>query len=157
MREIRINAPGAGEWIMERLGGIFTAKLDHSFSTHDGDRILGGFVVTWFLGGSLTVHMASQDPHWCTRELLWMIFHFAFEQLGVYKMITPIASDNASVASMDMRAGWNLEAVIKDAYKPGVHMLILTMTKVDCPWLDYKPKQWKPGDQLLITHPAGSA
>lgn len=143
MTEIRINAPGAGEWIMGQLGGIFTPKLDNTFSSHDGDRILGGFVLTWFLGGSLTVHMASQDKHWCSRELLWLVFHYAFEQLGVHKMLTPLSSQQHEIIAMDMRAGWGLEATIRDAYEPGHHMLILSMTKDTCPWLRYKPKRWQ--------------
>jgi hypothetical protein len=144
MSDIRIDEPGAGEWIMSRVNGVFTPGSDHSFSSHDGDKILGGFVLTYFIGGSITVHMASQDKRWCSRDLLWLVFHYAFEQLGCYKMLTPLASDMHEVIDMDMRAGWVFETIIRDAYAPGKHMLILGMTKEICPWLKHKPKSWVP-------------
>jgi hypothetical protein len=145
MRRILIDEPGAGEWIMGQLSGVFHPQYDHSFSTHRDDRILGGFVMSHFIGGSMSVHMAAQDKHWCSRELLWLVFHYGFEQLGCFKMLTPLASDMHDVIRMDMRAGWALEAIVRDAYAPGKHMLILSMTKETCPWLKYKPKQWAPG------------
>jgi len=142
--DIRINEPGAGEWVMEQLHAHFTPKWDNSFTSHDGDRILGGFVLTHFLGNSVTVHMAAQDKRWCSRDLLWLTFHYGFEQLGCHKMLTPLPSDRHDIIAMDMRAGWGLEAVVRDAYKPGVHMLILGMTKATCPWLKHEPRIWVP-------------
>jgi hypothetical protein len=147
MHDIRINEPGAGQWIMGRLGGKFTPGFDNSFSSHEGDRILGGFVLTAFLGGSMTAHMAAQDTRWCSRELLWLVFHYGFEQAGVYKMLTPLPSDDHKIIAMDMRAGWQLEATIRDAYGLGRHMLILSMTKETCPWLRYKSKLWVPANK----------
>jgi hypothetical protein len=143
-RDIRINEPGAGEWIARQLGTHFTPGWDNSFSSHDGDRILGGFIATHFLGGSMTCHMASQDKRWCSKDLLWLLFHYGFEQLGVHKMLTTLPSNQYDVIAMDMRAGWGLEAVVRDAYAPGVHMMILGMTRDTCPWLKYEPRIWVP-------------
>jgi hypothetical protein len=144
-REILIDAPGAGTWIMDRCQGVFRQDMDHSFSTHDDSgKILGGFVLCQYLGASMSVHMAGEDKHWCNRELLWLVFHYAFVQLGCTKMIAPVQSDNYAAISQDLRAGWHLETVIRDVYAPGVHMMVLTMAKDTCPWLDYKPKTWMP-------------
>ena len=143
-RDLRIDDPGAGTWIMDRVGGPFNERWDHSFSSHDGDRILGGFVVCCFMGNSMTVHMAGQDKRWCSKDLLWLMFHYAFEQCGCHKMLTPLPSNRYDAIAMDMRAGWGLEACVYDAYAPGVHMLILGMTRDQCPWLKYKPRVWMP-------------
>src|SRR5215510_1662195 len=110
MREVRINDPEAGPWIMGQLGAAFMPRFDNSFSTWLDGKLLGGFVLTWYLRGSITCHMAAQDKRWFTRELAWLMFHYAFKQLGVYKMLTPLASDEHRIIAMDMRAGWNLEA-----------------------------------------------
>jgi RimJ/RimL family protein N-acetyltransferase len=145
MKDIRINSPGAGDWIMGHLhAGKFTPGWDNSFSSHEGDRILGGIVLTCYLGGSMTAHMASQDKRWFSRELAWLTFHYAFEQLGIHKMLAALESDNHKILAMDMRGGWQLEATIRDAYGLGRHMLILSMTKDTCPWLRYKSKLWQP-------------
>jgi hypothetical protein len=146
-REIRINAPGAGEWIMKHVEGYFSPGWDHSFSTHIGDEILGGFVVGGYLGASATVHMAAQAIAWCSRDLLWMTFNYAFKQLGCHKLFAPVRSDNHKALEQDIRAGWQIEAVLRDAYAKSVHMIVLSMTEETCPWLSIHPQGWQPGDQ----------
>lgn len=141
-REILIDAPGDGEWIMQRVAGVFVPRTDHSFATHRDGQILGGFVVGSYFGRSMTVHMAGEDKHWCSRELLWLIFEYAFNQNNCHKMVTPVRSDNALALSLDLRAGWQLETAIDDLYEPGVHMMILTMTREQCRWLNYRPRQF---------------
>lgn len=144
MRDIRIDAPGAGEWIMERAEGYFREGVDHAFSAHDGDRMLGGFALVGYTGGSMTIHMAGDDRRWCSRELLWMVFHYAFEQLGVNKLLAVTRSDNYQAIELNLRAGWRIEAIIQDVF-PDAHMLVLGMTKAGCKWLNYKPRQWRDG------------
>jgi RimJ/RimL family protein N-acetyltransferase len=142
MREIRIDAPGAGEWIMSQVGGRFSAGDDHSFSTWKGDVILGGIALIGFYGNAWTMHMAGED-RWFSRELAWMAFDYAFNQCGCHKIISGVRSDNHLALAIDMRGGWQLETIIRDLYEPGVHMMVLTMTQETCPWLDYHPKFWR--------------
>lgn len=144
-REIRINAPGAGEWIMERCGGVFHPRLDHSLSTHRGDALLGGFVVTSYLGASMAVHDAGATRDWCTRDLLWMLFHYVFVQLGCQKLIAPVESSNVHALDVNLRAGFRLEAVLRDALAPGNHLMLLTMGSTECRWLRIIPQQYFPG------------
>lgn len=143
MRDIRIDEPGAGQWVMDRVGGAFNHAVDHSFTSHDGDHIIGGFALSHYTGASMSVHMAGEDKHWCSKDLLWLVFHYAFVQLGCIKLLAPVRSDNFSAISMDLRAGWHLETVIRDVYEHGVHMLVLTMTEKTCPWLAHEPKAWR--------------
>lgn len=144
MTDIRINMPGAGKWVMDRVGGVFTPLYDHSFTRHRADgAVRGGFVLCQYLGASMTVHTAGEDKHWCSRELLWLVFHYAFIQLGCSKMICPTRSDAHDKLAMWTRAGWELETIVRDVYAPGVHMMVMTMTKASCPWLDYEPQEWR--------------
>jgi hypothetical protein len=143
--DIRIDEPGAGEWIMDRVTGVFTPGWDHSFSSHRDGEIRGGFVVCHYLGASATMHMAGVDDNWVSRELLWLAFSYPFDQLGLRKLLAPVRSDNYSSLSLDLRAGWRIEGLIRDAYPGSTHMFLLTMTKDTCPWLDYKPVHWRSG------------
>lgn len=143
MRTILIDAPGAGSWIMDRCEGVFNPLLDHSFSSHDGAQMLGGIVLGQYLGASMLAHMAGEDKHWCNRELLWLVFDYAFNQLGCIKVLGAVRSDNHRAISVDLRGGWHLETVIGDVYAPGIHMMVMTMTKASCPWLNYQPKEWR--------------
>lgn len=149
-RTIQIDAPGAGAWIMERVAGFFTPERDHSFSAHGSNgQILGGIAACEYLGQTMTMHMAGEGKHWCSRELLWITFDYVFNQVGITKAVGPVRSDNEATLAIDLRGGWFLEAVVKDVYAPGVHMVILSMTRETCPWLNYQPKAWQPGKRRV--------
>jgi hypothetical protein len=139
-REIFFDAPGAGEWVMSRVQGYFTPGHDHSFTTHRDGEILGGFVLCDYFGNSITVHMAGEDKFWCSRDLLWFVFDYGFNHCKCNKMLAPVRSDNTVALALDTRAGWQVEAVLKDIYAPGTHMVVLAMTKDACPWLNHQPR-----------------
>ena len=148
MRRIRVNGEGDGAWVMDQVDGTFLPGSDQSLmATRDHAR-LGGFVLSAYLGASMTVHMAGTDPRWCSRDLLWMVFHYAFVQLGLRKLIAPVASTNHVALAQDLRAGFRLEATLRDATPDG-HLLLLTMTREDCRWLRIKPSRYKDAQQAL--------
>lgn len=143
-RVIRINAPGAGPWIMERCDGFFTPETDHSIASFRGGRIVGGFALTGFLGAAICVHMAGDDEHWCSRDMMWMLFHYIFVQLGLRKAVAMVRSNNYLALSQDLRAGYRLEAVVENVF-PDAHMMVLTMERHECRWLNITPRAYRAG------------
>ena len=143
MIEIRIDEPGAGEWVMNLSGGSFNPNGDHSFCSFKDNEIIGGFVCAGYFGASWTMHQAGIDPRWCSRELLWMVFDYVFNQTNCIKAVGLVRSDNHRALATNLRGGWILEAVLRDMFGPGIHMMVLTMTREQCRWLDYKPQHWK--------------
>jgi RimJ/RimL family protein N-acetyltransferase len=83
--------------------------------------------------------MAGSDPRWCSRELMWMVFDYSFNQLGVRKVLALVRSTNEIALDQDMRAGFKLEAIIREVY-PDADMWVLGMTRAQCRWLALKPK-----------------
>jgi len=148
--EIRINASGAGEWIMQRAGGVFTLGHAHSLSTHRNEEIQGGFVLDGFTGVCALVHMAG-EPGWCTPDLLWMVFDYGFNQLGVKKLLAMVRSDNYLALSLDLRAGWRVETLVRDMYGEGVHAFILYMMPEFCRWLNHVPKGWVVPSRTVVS------
>jgi hypothetical protein len=146
-QDIRIDEPGAGEWVMDRSGGTFNPYGDHCFASYKDGNIIGGFVCAGFFGNCWTLHQAGIDPHWCSRELLWMVFHYIFVQSKCSKAVGLVASNNHKALATNLRGGWVIEALLRDMFAPGVHMFVLTMTKEQCLWLDYEPKHWAPGNK----------
>src|SRR4051794_19818612 len=115
--DIRIDAPGARQWVMDRLGGVFTPRFHPRFTRHAEDgSVRGGIILSHYVGGSITAHMAGGDKRWFNRELAWLVFDYAFNQLGVHKMLAPLSSKNIRILAIDLRGGWTLEAVVPDAY-----------------------------------------
>lgn len=145
-KRIVINHPGAGERIMAKMGAHFNPECEHSIATYDGDRFLGGFVINHYLGNSVAIHDGSDDPRWCSRDLLWMLFHYVFVQLGCHRAYGPVASDNYHALEVNLRGGWRLEYVLKDAMAPGRHCMLLSMEPGTCRWLRIKPQGYVPGN-----------
>lgn len=158
---IEIDAPGAGDWIMERCQGHYVERYSHSLSIHnDEGEIQGGFVVTDYIRDqSAFVSAAGVGPGWCTRKLLWMLFEYTFHQLNVKKLFALIRSDNYRAIEQDLRAGWKIETTIRDVYPGGIHGVLLYMVEADCPWLKRKPKtcQVNTIPVLAFDHPSADA
>jgi len=127
---------------MQRAGGTFMPGHAHSLSTHRGDELVGGFVLDSFTGVCACVHMAGA-PGWCTPDLLWMVFDYSFNQLGTKKLLAMVRSDNYLALSLDLRAGWRVETLVRDMYGEGVHAFVLYMKPEFCRWLNHVPKGWR--------------
>lgn len=142
-RSIQVNAPGAGDWVMARVGGVFNDKTDHCISRHDhDDSVLGGVVFTGYLYGSILLHMAGSENHWASRDFLWLVYDYAFNQLGVRKCLGLVASDNSRALSIDLRMGFRVEAKLTDMLADGGDLLILTLKRADCKWLKVRPRYY---------------
>src|SRR6185436_17806200 len=142
MREIRIDSPGAGDWIMERAGGYFRDGVNHSFSTHrldaNGDGvILGGFALVGYTGAAMTMHMAGRDKSWFSRDLAALTFGYGFHQLGCKKLLAPVKSTNHQLVMLVRRGGWKFDTVLRDVY-PDADMIVFSMTRDECPWLRHR-------------------
>jgi hypothetical protein len=137
MRDLRIDYPGDGAWIMHQIGGVaFDPDVDHSIATYDTDTgdLLGGFVTNGFTGVSLQVHMAGKNARWFSRDLIWCLFNYIFNKLECKRAFATISEGNPKAIALDMRAGWRYEAKIKGVYADG-DMVILAMDRATCPWL----------------------
>src|SRR3954468_1623294 len=119
-RVISVDAPGAGDWVLDRPGA-FQPGRDHCVSSHRDDQILGGIVICNYIGLAASIHMRGVDKHWCTREMLWAVFDYAFNSAKLIKLMGPVRSDQPEVISINLRGGWVIEAVVKDVYAPGIH------------------------------------
>lgn len=141
MKEIKIDAPGAGDLVMGLCHGWFNADRDHSFAVFDDGKFLGGFVCCEYLGNSIAIHDGAVAKNWCSRELLWALFDYVFRQLKCQKVYAPVPSDNYHALEMDLRGGWKLDTVLIDALAPGRHLMILSMVATECRWLRHRPRR----------------
>ncbi len=109
----------------------------------DGEPV-GGFVFGGYLVSSIQVHMAGLGGRWCTRDLLILVFDYAFNQLRVHKLIAPVPSTNVLALDMDQRAGFVEEARLQGVV-PGGDMVFLTMTRDQCRFLGLQLRGFTPG------------
>ena len=141
---ILIDHLGDGDWIMRQVGGVYNERTDHSVAVHRDGRLKGGVVYTGYLGASIMLHMAGTEDNWATRDFLWMVFDYAFVQLGCRKLVGLVPAYNTRAISVDLRLGFRLEGRLTEMLTdPNEDLLILTMRKSECKWLAYEMRGYR--------------
>jgi hypothetical protein len=102
-------------------------------------NVLGGVIYDGYTGGCIFMHQAGFSRRWLTGNMLWIVFDYPFNQLGVRKVAGTINANNKELLDFNRKLGFKEEARIKDAYPDG-DMLVLTMSREECRWLKLKPK-----------------
>jgi RimJ/RimL family protein N-acetyltransferase len=136
---IEFNNPHHARIIADAADAILNPELDQCISRTENGELLGGGIYTNYTRRSICMHIASFDPKWLNRDLLWVAFHYPFEQLNVQKIIAMVPSSNFKALEFDTKLGFKEEAVIRDVYQTG-DMIVLSMYKDDCKWLKLKPR-----------------
>lgn len=100
------------------------------------DEITCGVYFEDFTGASITVTLAVAPGAVVPRTFLWAIFDYPFNQLGCDKIIAYVAGNNFRSRNLISKAGYVEEASIANYYPAGEPMVIYSMTKAMCNFLE---------------------
>jgi RimJ/RimL family protein N-acetyltransferase len=129
-----------GERIARRIPRNYNPAVDPVISHVDKDgKLLGGVIFDGYTGSCVFAHQASFDKRWLSRDMLWVLFDYPFNQLKVKKICGTIPSSNPKLLEFNLKLGFIVETIIKDGYPDG-DMLVMSMTRGECRWLDMKPR-----------------
>lgn len=142
--KIAFDDPWHGEVITRALDPDqpFREGFDRCISITRGGKLAGGVMFDAYLKRSIQMHVASFMPNWLTRDFLWVIFDYPFNQLGVDVIYGPVDSTNKHAIDFDKKIGFKEETRLKNA-TPGGDLIILSMYRADCRWLSHTPKTLK--------------
>lgn len=130
-----------GRWVCERLGSEWYPGKGIGMGLEEDGELIAGVLFDSFNGASICMHVAAvPGKRWMNRELLWYAFAYPFLQLKVTKILGPVSAAAVDVLEFDKHLGFVLEATLKDAHPDG-DLLILSMTKDQCKWLNIKVPQ----------------
>lgn len=87
-------------------------------------------------GGSCQMHVAGVRPNWIDREFLRVAFDYPFNRLGVSVIIGPVSSANHQAMRFDQHLGFAELTRVPDGYGPGEDIVILTMRRDQCRYLE---------------------
>jgi L-amino acid N-acyltransferase YncA len=121
-----------GWWVFERTGGIFEPNCSATLGWEVDEKLTAGVVFDQYNGRSLCMHVALEQS--IPRSFLKACFDYAFNKLGVLKVIGLVDSTNEKALRFDRHLGFIEETCIKDAGKHG-DIVILTMTREQCRWI----------------------
>lgn len=103
-------------------------------------NVLNGKVVALvaynsFCGLTCQMHQVIR-PHGITPRFLWAAFDYPFMQAGCVEVIGIVKASNAAALRMDRHLGFHEIYRVQDGWKRGEDMVVLTMKKSECKWLD---------------------
>lgn len=137
---LEFNNPAHGFAIAEGAGVAFNPAVDQVIANVRNGRLAGGVIYNGYTGASINLHTYGSDPKWASRDMLWITFHYPFEQLGCRKMFGQVPANNAHALDFDLKLGFKIEARIKDVF-PDEDLIVVSMVREDCRWLKIKPSR----------------
>lgn len=132
---VYINEPEHGPIIAAAAGGYFNPACDQTIARVKDGELLGGVLFDHYTGSAISIHTAGFVPHWVNRDLIFAVFHYAFEQLKVKKIFGQTPASNEQAIRFNTSAGFKVEHVIEDVFPDGP-MLLFSMKREECRWLD---------------------
>ena len=131
------DGDGVRSWVETQTGGSYDPRSVAIGLYRDNGyyfEILAGIVYDQCNGASVVCHMAAKRLN---REFLRFNAEYAFNQLGVRKIIAPIASGNGRMANLAVKMGFKFQALLTDC-DPDGHLMLYTLAKEDCKFLGEK-------------------
>jgi hypothetical protein len=100
------------------------------------DYLTCGVFYEDFTGASITATIAVAPAAVMPKDFLWAIFDYPFNQLKCDKMVALVADNNWKSKNLVEKMGFTEEARISNYYPAGEAMIIYTMTKQQCRFLE---------------------
>ena len=127
-----------GPWVFHRVGKPWGPEGREVVGLVKDGEVLGGVVFEDYTGVCIQAHIALASPRVPFRKLLACAAGYAFNQLGVNKIIGVVKSSNLAALKMDLRIGFKPEAIIKDVFEDA-DMVIMSMVRGDCSFIPEPP------------------
>ena len=120
-----------GPWVFRRVQKTWAPEGREVVGLVKGEEVLGGMVFEDYTGACMSVHMALAHEHVPVRKLLIACAQYAYNDMGVHKLLGLVRASNLPALKFDLRIGFKAEAIIKDVYPDG-DLVVLSMTRDDC-------------------------
>lgn len=121
------------DYISEHAGGTYTVDAGYFFGLERNGKLAAVVAATDYKVRSIGFHIAATGM--LSIEFLKYCFDYAFNFLGVNRIVTTVDSTNLKSMRFSERVGFILEHSIKDASREG-DLNIMTMTRKQCYLLD---------------------
>lgn len=136
MDRIVVTGPDIVQWIEREIG--FSLGLAVGMGVRSGrGTILGAVAFNEWNGVSVSMHGASVTPHWLTRGFIWLVFWYAFHQLGAQRIGTAHGEGNKRASRLVRHLGFSLETTLERAHPDG-RLLIYRLFVEDCRFLKWR-------------------
>ena len=102
----------------------------------ESGQLVAGILYTDYTRSSICLTARVTNPRAVTREWLFAIFDYPFNQLCVKRITSIISTGNPVSIKTSEHLGWKRETTLAD-YFPDGDGIVYIMRREDCRWLDY--------------------
>lgn len=138
----------AGHMIANAARAHFCPSRDQVIARVRGEKIFGGIIYQRYCGASLQCQLAGFHPNWVTPDLLWMGFHYPFEQLKCRVLFATVKSNNTRARNIYAKLGFKEQFRTPNVYDDGADLVMLSMARDECRWLSITPKTVRAGGSI---------
>lgn len=132
--ELSIDKDLVGPWVFSQINKAWAPEGREVVGLVRGEEVLAGVVFEDCTLKSVVAHMAIKHPHVPLKRFVPAVFHYAFIDLGVDKMLGFVSSANKAALKTDLRLGFRPEAIVEGVF-PNGDLVIMVMNRSTCRWI----------------------
>lgn len=142
-KRVVLDADRVGIWASGKAGTAAISGWIHSIGYGDDDKLIAAILYDTYNGKSICMHVVTElGSMWCRKDFLLAMFSYPFRQLGLAKVLAPVASTNAPCRRLVEHLGFVPEATLTNAHPDG-DLIIYSMSRDQCQWLHKEDRHGK--------------
>lgn len=134
MKRIVTNDQKIAEFVAKGIGVSPNYSNHATIGIEEDGVLVAGVVYTDFNGQNITAAIHGVGKRWLTREFLWFMFYYPFEQAKAIRITATIETFNQMSHNLVRKLGFTHEATLQKAGRFG-DLHVYRMFREDCKWL----------------------
>lgn len=133
-----VSGEFAAQWAAKSLGRQFSSG--QGIGLLDNGSLVAAIWYEAIYGQSIVAHAVIPAPCFLSREFLWYIFFYPFQECGCEEILAPVSLDNVSAQRFVLRLGFSPKVTLEES--PGQVTVVYSMSRETCRWLRLKEKPY---------------
>lgn len=126
------------EWVAKQTNEFGNFGTDIGIGWMRDGKLCAGVAYADWNGPNIVCHIASdRSRRWLTRQYLWTIFDYPFNQIGCKRITVCVGQGNRDSLRFVQHLGFRQEATLADAHPTG-DLLIFALRRENCRWLNLR-------------------
>lgn len=123
------------DWVAQRTNEFGHFGTETGIGWAKAGQLVAGVAYANWNGPNIECHIASdRSKRWLTRQYLWAIFDYPFNQAKCDRITVCIGQGNADSIRFVKHLGFELECELKDAHPTGA-LCIYRLFREECRWI----------------------
>lgn len=125
------------DWVRDNYPQFLPDVADtHALGVEVDGEIQAVAMYNNFTTTNCAMHVVSNGGRrWASRTFLSAAFAYPFVQVGVHRVTALVPAGNVPAITLDLRLGFRIEGVMREAEHGGEDLVVLGMLRRNCAWI----------------------